>query len=86
MGDYVYKNLIINYVKNMTIEDANNFIEKNNIAISNKDKDTIFNYIKKNYNTFFDNPIKHIKMLKGKVQDDIYYNILTLYDKYKDKL
>ena len=50
----MYKNLIINYAKNMTIEDANNFIKKNNIKISEKDKNTVFYHIKKYYNVFLD--------------------------------
>lgn len=82
----MYKNLIVNYIKNMTMEDVNSFIEKNNIEISEKDKRVIFNHIKKYYNVFFNDPIKYIKMLKGSIDDNIYYEVLTLYDKYKDKL
>ena len=78
------KSLIINYVKNMTMNDVDNFIKKNNIDITEEDKLTIFNHIKKYYNEFFSDPIKYIKMLKGKIDDDIYYNILMLYDKYKN--
>ena len=82
----MYKNLIVNYIKNMTMEDVNSFIEKNNIEISEKDKRVIFNHIKKYYNVFFNDPIKYIKMLKGSIDDNIYYEVLTLYDKYKYKL
>ena len=80
----MYKNIIINYAKKMTIEDLDNYIKKNNITISEEDKQTIYNHIKEYYKVFFNNPIKYIKMLKGKVKDEIYYNILMLYDKYKD--
>ena len=76
----MYKNLIVNYIKNMTMEDVNSFIEKNNIEISEKDKRVIFNHIKKYYNVFFNDPIKYIKMLKGSIDDNIYYEVLTLYD------
>jgi hypothetical protein len=82
----MYKNLVINYVKNMNIEDMNSFVKNNNISISEKDKMTIYNYIKKHYETFFDNPIDHIKMLKGKIEDNIYYEVLGIYDKYKNLL
>ena len=82
----MYKNLIINYAKNMTIEDITKFTKNNDINITEKDKLTIYNHIKKYYDIFFNDPIKYIKMLKGNIEDDIYYNILSLYDKYKNKL
>lgn len=80
------KNLIINYLKNMSMDDLNGFVKKNNIIISEHDKNIIFEHIKKYYNYFFDNPIKYLKMLKGLIDDNIYYDILTFYDKYKDKI
>ena len=82
----MYKNIVINYIKNIKIEDLDNYIKNNNITISEKDKTTIYNYIKKYYNVFFNDPIKYIKILKGKIDDEIYYNILMVYDKYKNIL
>ena len=78
------KNWIINYARNMTKEDMYRYIKNNSIDIKDKDIDTIYEHIKKYYNVFFDEPIKYIKMLKGKIEDDIYYEILTLYDNYKN--
>ncbi len=82
----MYKKLIINYAKNLTIKDLDTYIKNNNIKISKQDKQTIYEHIKKYYNVFFNNPIKYIKMLKEKIDEEIYYNILALYDKYKDLL
>ena len=82
----MYKSFLINYAKNMPKEDLINYIEKNNILISVSDIDTVYNHIKKYYLVFFDEPIKYIKMLKGKIDDDVYYEILMLYDKYKKYL
>ena len=78
------KNWIINYARNMTKEDMYKYIKTNNIDIKDQDVDTIYEHIKKYYNVFFDDPIKYIKMLKDKIEDDIYYEILTLYDNYKN--
>ena len=80
------KNFIINYAKNLTKVDIQSFVKKNNIEVSDDDIDTIYNYIKKYYNVFLDDPIKYIKMLKNSINDDIYYQILMLYDKYKHLL
>lgn len=82
----MYKNLIINYAKNMTMEDVNNYIKNNKINVSEKDKLTIYNHIKEYYSVFFDDPLKYIQMLKSNIADNTYYNILKIYDKYKDKL
>ena len=80
------RNLIMNYAKNLTKEDIYSFVKTNNIEVSKKDIDTIYNHIKTYYQVFFDDPIKYIKMLKGKISDDIYYQILMVYDKYKSYL
>ena len=82
----MYKNLIINYARNITKEDIENFVKSNNIKVSKKDINTIYEYIKKYYLNFFDNPIGYIKMLKGKIENDVYYEILTMYDNYKKYL
>ena len=80
------KSFIINYVKNITMDDLDNFIKKYNIDISSDDKNTVYNHIKEYCDVFFDDPIKYIKMLKNKIDDDVYYNILSLYDSYKNIL
>ncbi len=82
----MYKNLVLKYAENMTMDDMNNFVKSNNIIISEDDKKVVFNHIKKYYNVFFNDPIKYIKMLKSSINDDVYYNILELYDKYKNLL
>ena len=72
-----------NYAKNMTKEDIYKFINKNNFSVTDEEVDIIYNHIKKYYNVIFDNPIKYIKMLKGKISDDNYYQMLMLFDEYK---
>ncbi len=72
-----------NYAKNMTKDDMYRYIKKNNIQATDEEIDIVYKHIKKYYNVFFDDPIKYIKMLKGKISDDNYYQILMLFDKYK---
>lgn len=80
------RNIIMNYAKNLTKKDIYSFVKNNNIEVSEKDIDTIYNHIKTYYQVFFDDPIKYIKMLKGNISDDVYYQILMIYDKYKNYL
>ncbi len=71
------------YAKNMKREDIVNFIKNKGISASGQEIDIVFNHIKKYYEVFFDNPVHYIKMLKGKISDDNYYQILMLFDQYK---
>ncbi len=78
------KNLIKNYVKNMSKEDIYNYIDKNGYDATNKEVDIIYNHIKTYYNELLETPLPYIKMLKNKISDDNYYLILELYNKYKN--
>lgn len=71
------------YAKNMKREDIVNFIKNKGISASDQEIDIVFNHIKKYYEVFFDNPVHYIKMLKGKISDNNYYQILMLFDQYK---
>lgn len=78
------KNLIKNYIKNMSKEDIYNYIEKNGYDAANKEVDIIYNHIKTYYNELLETPLPYIKMLKNKISNDNYYLILELYNKYKN--
>ena len=78
------KNLIKNYIKNMSKEDIYNYIEKNCYDATNKEVDIIYNHIKTYYNELLETPLPYIKMLKDKISNDNYYLILELYNKYKN--
>ena len=82
----MYKNFIINYAKNLTKEDLYNFKNKNNIKATDNDIDIIYKHIKKYNETFFDDPLKHIKMLSTKISKNCYDEILKYYEKYKNYL
>ena len=77
------KGFIINFAKNMTKNDIKKFTEKNNIDAKEEDIETVYNHIKKYCDVFFNNPIGYIKMLKGKIDDNVYYEILALYEQYR---
>ena len=72
------KNLIKNYIKNMSKEDIYNYIEKNGYDATNKEVDIIYNHIKTYYNELLETPLPYIKMLKDKISNDNYYLILEL--------
>lgn len=77
------KFFIKNYAKNMTKDDIYRFINKNGISATDEEIDIVYKHIKTYYRDFFDNPVYYIKMLKGKISDENYYNVLMLFDQYK---
>lgn len=76
-------NMIKNFVRNMSYGDFTKFIENKNINATEEEKKIVFEHIKKYYVVFFDNPIYYIKLLKGKISDENYYQILMVFDQYK---
>lgn len=80
------RNLVINYVKNMKKSDLISFINKNGYKATNEEIDIIFNYIKKYPEEILNNPVGYIKKLKGKISDDNYYEMLNLFNQYKNYL
>ncbi len=75
--------MIINYAKNMTMDDLKGFVLKNNFNVSDEELLVIYSHIKSNADFLLDDPVKYIKMLKGKISDDNYYQMLMLFDKYR---
>lgn len=80
----MYKNLIKNYIKNISKKDITNYINKNNYKVTPKEIDIIYNHIKTYQNNILDNPLYYIQKLKGQINDNNYYLILELYNKYKN--
>ena len=82
----IIKTLIINYIKNISYEDINNFAIKNNIYLSNNELSFIYNYIKDNYLNIIDNPNNfNINNYKNKFSNDNYIKINNLINEYKTK-
>ena len=80
----MYKNFIINYVKKLTKEDIYNFRDNNNLNATDNDLNTIYEFIKKYNTVFFDNPEKYVEILKDKVSDNCYKEVMVYYEKYKN--
>ncbi len=83
----IYKKLIINYIEqSLTIEDIFNYAGKNKILLSKDDALTIYNFIKKNYNSILNGDESSFKELKLNVDSLLYQKLIELYSYYKHKL
>lgn len=78
--------LLKNYINKLTKEDINLFATNNNINLSNKELDIIYNTIKNDYdNLLYGNHDKVFNELKNKVSTDNYDKIINLFFEYKKK-
>ena len=80
----MYKNLIINYVKNLNKDDLYTFLKNSNLEVNDHDVDIIYNYIKENCRVILDDPLKHINIIKDKIDLSTYNILLNYYEKYKN--
>ena len=82
----IIKKLIINYIKNLTIADINNFAINNDIYLSKNELDFIYNYIKDNYLLLIDNPNDFdISKYQDIFSNTNYIKINNLINNYKKK-
>ncbi len=85
------KKMIENYIKNLTINDINEFATKNNISLNNNELNLIYKQIKENwYTIIYKDPTPIFQNIKENINTDTYQKIITLYysfyEKYKNYL
>ena len=85
------KKMIENYIKNLTINDINEFATKNNIFLNNNELNLIYKQIKENwYTIIYKDPTPIFQNIKENINTDTYQKIITLYysfyEKYKNYL
>ena len=78
--------LLKNYIKNLKKEDIKLFATNNNIIISNKELDIIYDTIKNEYENLLNgNHDQVFNKLNNKVSSDNYDKIINLFFEYKKK-
>jgi hypothetical protein len=75
--------LIEKYINSLTINQVKNFLEKNNIKLSDKEFNYLYNYVKNNYLTIlYNDPTNDVK---ANISHDNYQKLEDLYYYYKKK-
>ena len=78
------KQLIKKYIEKLTINDLEKFATNNNIILNNQELETIYSFIKENWETIITD-YKAINYLKNKINNDAYSKLKELLLKYKNK-
>lgn len=80
----MYEALISRYIKNLSIDDINNFANKNNMPLNNGEDKVIYVLIMNNWKDIYKgDPTNVFNTLKMKVSENTYNNIMILYNQYK---
>lgn len=77
------KELIVNYINNIKDEDIYSFLNKNSITLNNEEYIFLKNIIKEKYNDIFDENPYLFKLIKDTINNDAYYKLLNIFNKYK---
>ena len=79
-------NIIERYINKMTKEDINNFAKSKNINLSIQELDFTYDFVKKNYKNFFQNPkVFNIDRYKDHYTEENFSKITKVYQEYMQK-
>lgn len=78
--------IIYEYINRLRREDIVKFCVIKGIDASDSEIDVVYNYIKRDYKRFFNNPEEVLKEIKNKVSSNTFSIIMELYNKYKNKI
>ena len=85
MGDSMKKFIIKKYIDKLSIQNINNFALNNNIVLSEKELEYMYNLIKNNWEQILNNVDSILLKLNGNVDNESIKKIEKLYYEYKKK-
>ena len=77
------KDIIYSYIKKIKKEDIYNYSIKQDIFLSNKEIDIIYDYINNRYDDIINYPENVLLEVKDKLSIKTYNKLLELYNKYE---
>lgn len=77
------RELIKNYIDNINDIDIKNFLDNNSIKINDEEYDFLKTIIKEKYNDLLDENKYLFKLIKDTINEEAYYKLLNLFNKYK---
>lgn len=75
--------LIVGYIDRLRMEDVDNFSKKMGVILEEEELELIYNYIKYEYQRFFNDPNSVLLEIRCKVREEVYLVINNLYNKYR---
>ncbi len=81
----MYKELAKKYIKRITPQDIKNYASSINITLTNQEVNIIFNFLLKYYEDLLNKNTTVFNKLKPLIREDLYKQIITLYEENKNK-
>lgn len=81
----MYEAIIKEYIKKIKISDVINFASKNNINLKPNEDKIIYEFIINNWYKIYNKDESPFYLLKNKLSDETYSNIIQLYKLYKQR-
>ncbi len=83
----MYDYLIKKYIERLTIDDISKYAKKQGVVLDKKETEVIYNYIKKDWRTFYyGNPRAQLNEMKELLSPETYKKIENLYIETKNKI
>ena len=82
----MYKLFILKYMEKLTKDDISKYALSQDTPLNDNELDLIYAYIKKYPKRILNEPLEVLEEIKDDLNTDVYYKLLELYDKYKDKI
>ena len=78
--------IIKNYINNITIDNLNILLTKNNIYLNNNELNILYKYLKNDWYTFiYEDPTPILNDIKNSINKDSYDKLFDAYKKAKEK-
>ncbi len=81
----MYKMIINNYIKNLTLADINNLNTTHSIKLSSKEQQIIYNILKTNWQDLYNDNQTTWNIIKQEINSFSYNLLRNLYLEYKNK-
>lgn len=81
----MYKELAKKYIKRITPQDIKNYASSINITLTNQEVNIIFNFLLKYYEDLLNKNTTVFNKLKPLIREDLYKQIIALYEENKNK-
>ncbi len=83
----MYEVLIKEYLKRLSLNDINDFANKNNMPLNPGEDKTIYNFIMNRWQDVYKgDAVKALSELKSSVSPQTFNNVMILYNEFKDKI
>ncbi len=85
MGDFMYKNLLKQWITNIQKEEFIRYLKMNQLYTSEEEANVLFRFLKEDWEGIYDGKEETFLRLKKEISPETYQKLYTLYEEAKKK-